>query len=153
MIKNNFTIPTEYTPYSKVVFCSNILLNVRYIINDNKFYPLLVGKSTIPKVWIYAKDKKNRSIELVAKSISKFPLISVNIDNDKKILSVVMSEKANKIVLLEINYISENSISIEKINLQPIGYNVTGDEQSLHVGNSNISRNTLNNVQSFIGLG
>ena len=153
MATQTLNIPAEYIPYESINFCSNILMNVRYLINDKDFYPLLIGKGAIPKVWIFAKDQNNRPTELVNKSISKVALISVNIDDDGGKIAIVMNEKANNTVLLEIDYSSKESIVIERINLQPIGYDITGDGNSLRVGNSNVARNTLQNVQSFIGLG
>lgn len=146
-------IPSDYMPYDKVIFCSNILINVRYIFNDNEFFPLLIGKGSIPKIWMYAKDSNKKSIMLIEKSISFFPTISVNINDDNKKLSVVINEKINLITILEIDYSSKMDIMVEQVNLQPIGYNIVGNKSSLHVGNNTVSGNTLQNVQSFIGLG
>lgn len=145
--------PSEYLPYDKIVLCSNVLINVMYIFNDKGFLPLLIGKGSIPKVWIYAKDQNRKSIMLIDKSISLYPTISVNINDDNKKLSVTINEKTNSMTILDINYSSNEAIVVEQVNLQPIGYNIVGNKDSLLVGTNTVSRNTLQNVQTFIGLG
>lgn len=153
MVVQTLDIPTEYIPYDRVNFCSNILINVRYLINDKDFYPLLIGKGNIPKIWIYAKEQNRNSTKLVEKSISLLPsVLSVNINDDSKRLSVVSHEKSNQTTILEIDYYSNEVLNVEQLDLRPIGYNIIGNKDGLLIGNNTVKRNTLQGVQSFIGL-
>lgn len=153
MKAQNLNIPAEYIPYEKVIFCSNVLINVRYFIDDNGFFPLFIGKGAIPKIWIFAKQQAKEPIVVVNNSISKIAMLSVNIDDDNKKLSIVLNDTLKKILILQIDYSSMNAIDIENINLQPIGYNIRGDKGSLNVGETNVSRNTIKNANIFLSVG
>lgn len=146
-------VPSDYTSYNHMVFCSNTLENVKYIVQDKDFYPLLIGLGSIPKVWLYAKSDTGEPITLIDKNIALYSTLSVNIDDDIKKLSVVFKDyKMGRVDILKIDY-SQQSLVVENIDLNPIGYNITGTPNSLNIGTNTISNNTLVNVQSFIFIG
>lgn len=137
-------LPADYAPYSKLILCGNTLLNVGKIIDDNGFNPLLIGenkKNNSPLVWLKSRSN-NGFIYLINKSKPLVNIISVNNYSNDKQLDVILENKGEKFILLQIEYCKEIP-SVTKVDLRPIGYNFYGDEDSLHIGTSTMSGNTF----------
>lgn len=140
---NQYKYP-EIIPYQDIHFCSNHFRNMKSLIEDNGFYPLLIGKGDFPRVWIFAKNKQNSVIEVIKDSVAILPETKVNIYSEMKKMTIsVYSFPDNKVyTMLEANYNSDIP-NITYIDLQPIGYVVTGNENELTIGNLKISQSTI----------
>lgn len=149
-MEKQFEIP-QFTPYETINFCHNIV-SVRFLISGKNFYPLFIGKDTIPKVWIYSKID-GVVLPIVENNIAKTPQVRVNIDNYITQLSVnILDLSTNTWVdMLKIDY-RTNIPNVYCLNLKPIGYDIYGDNGSLNVGKQRIYGNSISGF-SLIGIG
>lgn len=144
-------IPEGYNPYTRIHFCSNELVNVKYIIDDNGFYPLLIGKGEQPVIWIYAKTGEDQIIPIIEKNVSKNQLVSVENYKGERIIKVNVKTESGKSSMLEIEYGGDRP-NVYYLDLRPIGYSIYGDSESLNVGNSVISDSSIQ-AEAAIGIG
>ena len=144
-------IPREYVPYERIIFCSNNLIQVRYLIEDKQFIPILIGKGSIPKIWLFSIGEGNNPYAIVEKNRSRFTSLSVDIDDDNKRISLILNHNQDRVTLLSLNY-KDNTPIVDKLDLNPIGYNIVGDKNSLKINNQEFSRNSFQNMQAFIYL-
>lgn len=128
-------VPNNYVPYTRLVLCNNELINCRYIIEHKGFHPILIGKGVYPKVWLYSQQPVQLCI--VENSISKFPIVKVDIDDEKKRLTIRMFNYVGvkDDIILDIQYM-DNSARVEILDLRPIGYNIYGDSHQLFAANN-----------------
>jgi len=136
-------IPKDFKNYEQLILSGNTLLNVKTIVDDKGFIPLLIGKDENhnPLIWLKTKSG-NGEVALVKRNESLINIIDVNVYKNEKSLNVVLNDKGEKYLLLEIDYKS-NIPNITKIDLRQIGYNIYGDETGLNIGSSLIKKNTF----------
>lgn len=142
-------LPKEYVPTEKIDFCGNMISSYKYLISDGGFYPILIGKGEILRVWLFAKNPNNEIITLVDDSVSNINQIKVDIFNTEKRIEIRDIER--KKVILKLKY--GKVPAIESLDMTPMGYNIQGDKEKLVVGSTNISGNSFTNVQTIIALG
>ena len=148
----NHPIPETYKPYSTISFCSNILKNLKYILDDNGLIPILIGEGDFPRIWLYAK-KDNKPIALVKDSVSVLPQVKVNISQKEQKMNIEILNMKNKYVnLLEI-ILNKDIPMVSQLDLRPIGYRVFGDSNSLTIGNSNYSGNSFEGINTLVKMG
>ncbi|MHC1773788.1 MAG: hypothetical protein AB9834_00105 [Lentimicrobium sp.] len=145
-MKNN--IPSEYQSFETLTICSNTLIGVGAIIKIGDVEPLLVGKGLkFPAIWLRARVNKNNWISVVEQSVSLSPQIEVIND----IFSNATTIKAKGVIIIKARQ-RDSSCSISNLDLRPLGINVVGNEKSLNVGGSELSRNTMQGIGTFIGM-
>ncbi|MDP4268941.1 MAG: hypothetical protein Q8909_02320 [Bacteroidota bacterium] len=148
----NQTLPQVYKQYHTIIICGNTFNNVKYLIDDNGFIPLLIGAGDIPRLWMYTR-KDNNAIAIVKDSLAIHPAIKVNIINRNKSLTIEVSQAPNSepIKMCDIDFSNEIP-NINQINLRPLGYNVYGDNNSLFIGEQKLTGNHIENLQSLIKI-
>ncbi len=104
----NQPLPQEYKQYQKINFSSNTLINLKYLIVDNGFIPILIGVGDFPRVWLYAKQVNN-SIAIVRDSVAVLPTIKVNIfSRDKKLtIEIALHPNSESTRIIEIDFSNE----------------------------------------------
>jgi hypothetical protein len=144
-------IPYDYQPFEEVDLCGNILRDVRFLIRLKDQHPLLIGKGTVPYVWLYAPTSAdlNRWSLVVERNTALSPPFRVTVD--RMPTTSVRVFGFGKQMLLVVNE-SPEKIVIPQIDLTPIGINVVGHQGELRVGGKNLVGNTMAGVETFIGL-
>lgn len=142
-------IPSEYLPTNKINFCSNVIKNYQYLIKDKDFIPILIGKGEIPRIWLYTMIR-GTIFELVGDSVSKMNQIRIDIFNSKQRIEII--EANNSKMILSLDYSDEQFWKINKLNLEPLGYKIIGDEKKVSLGSMTISGNTFDGVQTVIAF-
>ena len=141
---NKTQIPREYTPFDEIILCGNTLLYVEKIIDDKGFIPLFIGedkKSKRPQIWLNAKTKDG-VIQLLEKNRPLINLIELNEYTNENQIDVILNNAGEKHIILQIENIGEIP-TITKLDLRTIGYNVYGDENTLHIGGSEMTNNSF----------
>jgi hypothetical protein len=147
-VNNEQFIPKDYTPMDKIVFCGNKIANYKYLISDNGFYPILIGSGVIPRIWLYTKTDKNEYITLIEDSVSNINQIKVDIHNSEK--KIEIKDIHTNTIILILKYDGVPAVIL--LNLNPVGYNIQGDEAKIMIGDSSLYGNTFNNVPIIIGI-
>lgn len=148
-INKEQVLPESYIPTEHVVLCGNEISNYRYLISDSGFIPILIGQGEIPRIWLFAKTPKKEIVTLIDDSVSNLDQIKVDIFNTNKRIEI--KDIQNGVVILTLDY--KVTLIVNELDLRPLGYNIHGDSSKLVVGNSNISGNTFNGVNTIIGFG
>lgn len=151
MMQTSRTMPEDFKNYEELVLSGNILVDVKTIVDDKGFIPLLIrkGENNQPLIWLKAKSKDGE-IDLVEKNRSLINVIEVNLYKNKKSMDVVLNHNGDKYLLLEIDY-KENIPSITNIDLRQLGYDIYGDDDSLTIGSSKMENNTFH-TETMIGV-
>ncbi|EAP80271.1 hypothetical protein [Sulfitobacter sp. NAS-14.1] len=139
-------LPSSYTPYQKLVFCSNVLEGGGNLIEVSGTIPILVGRGDPPLVWLSAKQDA-KIVTVVEASRAKFSSVTAaSIFGG----TVVMSKG---VVLLSARQISEEEAEVTEIDLRPLGLNVYGNKSGLHVGGMEFTGNHFSGVGTMVGIG
>ncbi len=142
-------LPKSYTPYDKLIVCSNTLIGGVNVVAIGEALPLLIGKGDKPRIWLQAIAKPNSSefVSVVEESIPTHP--AVRIYEEKNVIKI----EASGILILAVKLTGENSAEVEALDFRPLGLNMHGTKDSLMVGGSTFSQNTMSGGKVFIGLG
>ena len=151
MIEIKPSIPENFKNYEELLLSGNMLLDVKTIVDDKGFIPLLIRKdeNNQPLIWLKTKSK-NEVIDLVDGNKSLINVIDVNLYKNKKSMDVVLNDNGEKYLLLEIDF-KNNIPNITNIDLRQLGYNIYGDEESLNIGTLEIKNNTYQ-TETMIGV-
>jgi hypothetical protein len=148
-INKEQVLPEEYRPTGQIIFCSNTISNYKFLINVNGFYPLLIGDGEIPRIWLFSRTPNNDIMTLIDDSVSNVNVIKIDIRNSDR--KIEIKETIQNTIILKLSY--NNIPTITYLNLNPIGYLITGDETKLTIGTNSISGNRFSGVKTIIGLG
>ena len=151
MMVNAMNKTTECTPYKKIIIGSNEI-SCKYLININGFYPIIISKGDVPRIWLYVMSK-GQIITLVDDSKGVFNRISVVNDDIKKEITIIFEETPGSVfVILKAIYESEGVLYIKEMDLNPIGLSIVSDEKELRIGNNHFSGNVVIGAESFISM-
>lgn len=151
-MENKTQIPTEYNPFDEIILCGNRLLKVKKIVDDKGFIPILIGenkKTKRPQIWLNAKTKDG-VIQLIDKNRPLINLIEFNDYSNDNQIDVILNNQGEKHIILQIENLGEIP-SITKFDLRTIGYNIYGDENTLHIGGSQMTKNSFQ-ADTLIGV-
>nr|WP_297787958.1 hypothetical protein [uncultured Allomuricauda sp.] len=151
-MENKTQIPTEYTPYEEIVLCGNRLINVKKIVDDKGFIPILIGenkKTKRPLIWLNAKTKDG-VIQLIDKSRPLINVIELNDYSNDSQIDVILDNQGDKHIILQIENL-EGTPSVTKLDLRTLGYNIFGDENALNIGGNTMQQNSFQ-VETLIGI-
>ncbi len=142
-------LPKSYSPYEKLVVCSNTLSGGGHILAIGEVLPVLVGKGEKPQVWLQALSNPDKSefIIIVEASISKHQAVKVFEDNG------VLNIHVGSTSVLSVRVTGEDIAEIFMIDLRPLGINLYGNNSELKVGNSTFSGNSFAGGGTMIGFG
>ncbi len=145
----DFDLPTQYEPFETVRIGSNTLKNVKALASVGSNLPILIGRGLTPRVWISipADQTGSRWYPLVKDNFSTHPDIKVEA---RAKVTYVRTPQGTVLTALRV---SDDVLSIQKLDLRPFGLNIYADERSLHVMGSKLSNNEFTNVQVVIGVG
>jgi hypothetical protein len=137
------TLPKDYTPYKRLDFCSNALIDTRFIFDDNKFYPLLIGVGEhIPRIWMFMRTRENKVITIVDDNRPMFPRTNISVSQKDRILSIAFVNNDGKTSMLEVSYKSKVP-KVTLVDLRPLGYKILGNSEALHIGAIKYSGNII----------
>lgn len=144
-----YNLPKSYSPYEKLVVCSNTLSGGGHILAIGEVLPVLVGKGEKPQVWLQALSNPDKSefITIVEASISKYQAVKVFEDNGALNIHVGGTR------VLSVRVTGEDIAEIFMIDLRPLGINLYGNNSELKVGNSTFSGNSFAGGGTMIGFG
>ena len=151
-MENKTQIPIEYTPFEEIILCGNRLIEVKKIIDDKGFIPILIGENKItkrPQIWLNAKTKDG-VIQLIDKNRPLISLIEVNEYSNENQIDVILNNQGEKHIILQIENKGEIP-SITKFDLRTIGYDIVGDENALHIGSNQMVNNSFQ-ADTLIGI-
>ncbi|MDN2483769.1 hypothetical protein [Vibrio agarivorans] len=141
----------DFENYNELIFCSNYLRNYKSIIKQasNDFEPLIIKKGDDEKPLVFLRsydNKKSESIDIINGSIS----VVESVKFFRSITGCFVGY--NDITILEIVKNEDNIMEVISLDLRPIGLNIFGDSTSLNMGGNTMSRSSMSNVGSFIGI-
>jgi len=143
-------LPDGYISLNKLNVCSNVLIGGGFIFSLGTILPLIIGKGPVPMIWMQSYDfKSKKSNILVDGNISRHPDVLVTKPED----GVVEIGIIKGVRMLRVKNTGGDSSVVSFMDLRPIGLNITGDQNELKVGNSSFSKNTIEGVNVFFGLG
>lgn len=142
-------VPKSYIPYHRLVICSNTLIGGVNVVAIGEVLPLIIGRGDKPRIWLQAVARPDSSdfITIVEESMSTHPAVKVYEDNN------VIKVEASGTLVLAIKSTGNDSAEVENLDLRPLGLNMYGTRDSLTVGGSTFSQNTMTGGKVFIGLG
>jgi len=142
-------LPKSYTPYETLVICSNTLTGGVNVAAFSNVLPILIGKGAKPRIWLQAVAKPNSNdfVTIVDDSISTHPSVRVFEENN------VIKIDVNRTLVLAVRSTGENSAEVESLDFRPLGLNMYGSKNSLNVGGSILSQNTMMGGRAFIAFG
>jgi hypothetical protein len=142
-------LPTDYTPYQDVSFCSNSILGGGHIFAMGKVLPLLIGIGHLPRVWLQAvasaEDKE--FVTIVSDSKAIHPAVNVSAVGNK----VVVSAHGTAVLIAESS--RDNQVVVTEVDFRPLGLSVFGTANSLNLGGMQLSHNKFSGVGVAFGLG
>lgn len=120
-------------------------------------FPFLAGKGEIPRIWLSAfiNPSERKWLNLIVDNqiighptFQKHSLM-LNISKEEKWISVTVGEYT----ILHVQKRTETQAIISRLDLRPVGFNITGNEEGLSVGNNNLRSNRFENVYTMIAIG
>lgn len=150
-------LPEQYTPYEELVICSNTMVRGLIPFEFEGHFPLLVGKGKIPRIWLSAlinpaERKWLHLIEdnqIIGKPFFKENPLQLRISEEERLIVV----SAGEYTLLRVDKRSDTQAVITQLDLRPLGLNIFGKEDGLHVANSHFRQNTFEGVRAMVGIG
>ncbi len=143
------SLPADYTPYGKLIVCSNLLINVVTPFSIDGNIPLLVGNGIKPLIWL------NMPSKMVTGSWQ--PLVSANRSLHHEITISTSETKVNIIVkgspVVKVVSRSDDTAEIEQLDLRPIGLAIYGGTDCLYIGTNQLRNNKFENVKVMVGIG
>ncbi|MCM4153660.1 hypothetical protein DHD05_18870 [Arenibacter sp. N53] len=141
-------LPENYIPLHELNVCSNKLMGGAKLIGINDFAPILIGDGVIPKIWIFAKIKDNIWIPLIKESKTSHPEIFIINDKINREIGIGIADT----IVIKAKMTSDKVCEVNAIDLRPIGIDIHGKENELHIANSNFSNNTVKSSGFFVGI-
>lgn len=150
-------LPSQYTPYEELVICSNTMINGIIPVEVDGHSPFLVGKGDVPRIWLSAmvnpsEQKWLHLIEnnqIIDQPTFKDHPLKLFISEEDRLVQV----SAGEYIILRVEKRSETQAVISQLDLRPLGLNIFGKEDGLHVANSHFRENRFENVRAMIGIG
>lgn len=139
--------PQKYIPVKVLNICSNKIVGGGNLISINNLYPLIIGKGTIPLIWIYTKYDKNNWIPLVSENNALHSSLKIESLSDKREVIITIEETT----IIDAKMSDDDTCIVNQIDLRPIGINLFGDENSLTFGTSKFAGNTFKGVSFMLG--
>ena len=150
-MKKEISLPKDYFPYDELHLCGNTLINVKipFLIGDTPL--LLIGKNTVPQVWLSAKTtpESHEWKYIVEENRSLNPAVYVDVQDENRTVYVRVSNT----VIIKVVAHSTTKAVIEVLDLRPIGLNVYGDSSELSLATSKFTGNSMMNSQVAFALG
>lgn len=142
-------LPTQYIPFEKITIGTNLLKKVNALISINGSIPLLIGKGSVPRVWLYIPANQEGT--------EWFPLIKDNFSSHKDVKVQVNSEKITiripEKIVLDCEIINKNELVINSLDLRPFGLDIVSNRDELKVTGNTLVGNTFSNISIVVDIG
>ena len=144
-------IPKNLKKLDELVLCSNLVKGGGFPFAVKDVLPLIIGGGERPQVWLQAviDPSKNLFLPIVDNSISKDSNIKVFEDQKTGVMQIYLQN----IPILQVKLDGEKRAVISLLDLRPLGLNIWGNSNELHIVGSRFSKNTVEGVGVFINLG
>lgn len=152
MTEFEFKIPADYKPLDELVFCSNTIRKSRFIINDNGFIPLLIGKgeNSTPRIWLFAKEPKYGAIPVIEDNVSNIKQVKFDHYQKSDKIEISFLSKDSDLTILKLLY--EGTPKITQLDLRQFGYNIQGNNNYLSIGGTQLKGNYFEGLESVIAF-
>lgn len=152
----NDNITPVFTPYEKIHLGSNEV-SAKYLFHVWNSYPFLLGKGSVPLIWLYAYDIKERHVvPLIEANMSKNYDVEIShngVDNDILVTAYIRMRREWK-TILHLSYKDPETPLIDVLDFTPLGLNIHLDEEgTLHVGNYQLSGSVFEGSEILFELG
>ena len=143
-------LPDDYIAFERLLFCSNILVNVKVPIVIKEQFPLLIGAGApVPLIWLYATKKGKEWLPVVEKNRPVNKNYLVNFLNDGASVQVVLGNT----LIIQAARLSEKTARADLLDLRPLGIDIRGNQTGLQVGQNMLSHNEFQNLNAMIAIG
>lgn len=143
-------IPSGYSPYERLMFCSNELVKVRVPIQVHGEPVVLVGKGGDgPAVWLSVPERGGEEGRLYVVVGNDSLHDELTVEKERKSTRVVAPEG---ICVLEAREDEAGNCEVTRLDLRPLGLNIEGTEERLRVGNRQLIANTFRAVAAMIDV-
>ena len=138
--------PESYTPFKKLTFCGNTIIDgkIPIAIDGNPIF--LIGTGDPPKLWLNIRDKNKEWFYVVEEGNSKDE--SVRVLHSGRIIALYLNDK----IILQGSKEDESHMIITHIDLTPFGLTIQGDVSSLKIGSHQMTGNTFKNVEIMVNI-
>jgi hypothetical protein len=144
-------LPEDFVPFARLNVCGNVMSAGKAPFVVGEKIPLLVGKNAHPKLWLSAPQNLAATdwIELIAAGKPLQPEVKVFTSDDQKDVTVQVRRQP----ILELHIVSPDHAELSFIDLRPIGLNIFGENNVLHLGTNTFLNNSFKNVPYMVKLG
>lgn len=141
-------LPSGYQPFEELMLCSNLFRGVMIPIAVGDYPLLLVGKGTVPLIWLVARSGPNSSLWMYVVDASKVANPAVRVEfGDSITVTIGLTQ------LITVIQETPNRVNVTQLDLRPLGVNVTGNAAGLQIGSDSFSHNMLAGVRVGLQLG
>ncbi len=146
------SLPPAYVAPSELHMASNVLINVKAIIDFKGNIPLLIGDGKRPHIWLYIPANKEGT--------EWYPLIKNNFSTNPRVL-VITGKNSVTIATPDGNVIecekqSNGVINVIKLDLRPFGLDLVaegGEDGLLTIMGQTFTSSTFSNLGAMVGVG
>ena len=144
-------LPPEFVPFAELKVCGNIMKGGKAPFVVGGKVPLLVGKNAHAKFWLSAPKNQAATewVDLIVAGAAVHPQVKVLLSEDQRDISVQFRRQS----LLELRLVSPDVADLSFIDLRPVGLNIFGEGEVLHLGTITFSGNSFENVSYMAKLG
>lgn len=150
-------LPEDYVPFKTLNICSNSMIDGKVPLEIEGNIPFLVGKGSLPLLWLklpFSKQKWEYVVIKNERKKEKKPHLKTNLISilesleDRKVVIEFMGSKIISVIMHD-----QDTAEIDFLDLRPFGLAIFGDSGGLNIGGQRLSRNTMKNVHTMIGIG
>lgn len=142
-------VPNEYVPFRRVELFTNVFENVRYLIEVGNYHPFLIGRGKpFPMIWISVRTEKGEWVRIVDGDRSYHKDVNAEAanltdENNGSIGQIGIRLRAKDKVILSARVVGDDTLIFDALDLRPIGQQMYGENDKLHIGNTVLSRGTV----------
>jgi hypothetical protein len=117
--------------------------------------PLLIGRGVVPIVWLYVPVTKDRMKwkYIVERNVSHSEKVFVKISKELNSVNISIELSEGLQELVSVKMISNEEAVVDKLDLNPIGFKIRGDNNGLHIGEQFFTGNIFEGVYSMVAIG
>lgn len=141
--------PTDAEAYRDVILCGNTISSPAIFQLDRGVEPLMIARGTVPRIWISAPLDESRSEWrfVINDGVSLHPAFKVI--KSRKSITI----HAGATLIIAAREISPVEVVVTTLDLRPVGLNIFGDQQTLHIGSTEISESSIIGGAAAFGIG
>lgn len=138
--------PAGLKHYDHLRFCGSDWYGNTNLMLTEGAMPLVIGSGSKPQVWMQRFDyESKKTLPVVEASIPLHPAVTVGEEDGELVFRV------GDTPLLIMRQFDERSAEVRLVNLQPLGFDVVGDDKSLRIANMHIANSKMTDVR-FIAI-